>query len=181
MRSASTSIDTASSSMIDAAVLAEAERHRDVQPLLRHLLRLPRDRQVHLDAALQHRRRHHEDDEQHQHHVDQRDHVDLGQAGRDAPAAAAAPADFGSADLRHGTLRHGLREVPFGDVQELEREVVHLRRVDLHLRREVVVEVDRGNGREQADRRRDERFGNAGRDDGEIGRALRADVEERRP
>ena len=53
-----------------------------------------------------------------------------------------------------------LGEVPFRDVQELEREVVHLRRVDLHLRGEVVVEVDGRNRGEQAERRGDQRFGN---------------------
>ena len=39
----------------------------------------PRDRQVDVDAALDHRRRHHEDDEQHQHHVHQRHDVDFGE------------------------------------------------------------------------------------------------------
>src|SRR5690606_33478754 len=37
-------------------------------------------------------------------------------------------------------------EVALGDVQELEREVVHLRRVGLHLRRQVVVEIDSRDG-----------------------------------
>ena len=42
------------------------------------------------DAGLQHRRGEHEDEQQHQHHVDQRRDVDVGQRGLGADLAAAA-------------------------------------------------------------------------------------------
>ena len=120
--------------------------------------------QLHVEALLHHRRGHHEDDEQHEHHVDERHDVDLRQhastRGRDAPATGA----FSGIDRLQ--LRHAASaEVPLGDVQELEREVVHLRRQELHARCEVVVEIDGGNGREEAGSGRDERVGDAGRDD----------------
>ena len=43
-----------------------------------------------LDAGLQHRRGEHEDEQQHEHDVDQRSDVDLGQRGLGADLAAAA-------------------------------------------------------------------------------------------
>ena len=42
-------------------------------------------RNIDLDARLQHRRRHHKDNEQHQHHIDQRSDVDIGEGGLRAP------------------------------------------------------------------------------------------------
>src|SRR5262245_31998712 len=56
-------------------------------------------------------------------------------------------------DLPVGTRTHlesSLSEVPLGDVQELEGEVIHFGRVLFHFRREVVVEVDRRNRRKEA-------------------------------
>ena len=47
--------------------------------------------QIHVDAALNHRRGDHEDDQQHEHDVDERDDVDFCERRRHAPAAAAAP------------------------------------------------------------------------------------------
>ena len=55
----------------------------------------------------------------------------------DAAAAADRAGDAAAAGLN---FRH-LREVPLGDVQELHREVVHLRREQLHAIRQVVVEA----------------------------------------
>src|SRR4029079_4169832 len=72
-----------------------------------------------------------------------------------------------------------LGEVPLRDVQELEGEIVHLRGEFFHPAREVIVEIHRGNRREQAPRPRDARRGDAGRHDGKAGRSLRADVLER--
>src|SRR5687768_4058354 len=59
----------------------------------------------------------------------------------------------------------GLREVALGDVQELEREVVHLGGEVLHPVREVVVEIHRRDRREEPRRRRNQRFGDTGGDD----------------
>src|SRR5256885_16851022 len=44
----------------------------------------------------------------------------------------------------------GLREIPFTDIQKLEREVVHLRRELLHPRGERVIEVQRRHRGEEA-------------------------------
>src|SRR5262244_1617795 len=52
-----------------------------------------------------------------------------------------------------------LGEVPFCDVQEFHREVVHLRGEQLHAVRQHVVVIDRWNRREETTRRRDQRFG----------------------
>src|SRR5947208_3644965 len=46
-----------------------------------------RSRQVDVDAAIHHGRRQHEDEQEDEHHVDQRDDVDLGQRGADAARA----------------------------------------------------------------------------------------------
>ena len=54
-------------------------RYVDENPFARDVLRTRRDRQSHLDAPLQHGGRDHENDEQDQHHVDERDDVDLGE------------------------------------------------------------------------------------------------------
>ena len=62
-------------------------------------------------------------------------------------------------------------EIAFRDVQELEREVVHLGGEQLHAAREVVVEVDGRNGGEEAGRRRDQRLGNPRSHDPEVGRS----------
>src|SRR5205807_4543135 len=43
-----------------------------------------------------------------------------------------------------------LREIPLRDIQEFHREIVHLRREQLHALRERIVEVHGGNGGEQA-------------------------------
>src|SRR3954447_13523945 len=72
-------------------------------------------------------------------------------------------------------LRFCLREVPFGDVQELEREIIHLRCEVLHPAGVVIVEIQRRHRGEQAGGGRDQRLGDARRDDAEAGRALRAD------
>ena len=102
---------------VDAMILSVAEGHGDIQALAGHLLRLSRHRQVDLDAALQHRRRHHEDDEQHEHHVHERDDVDLGEARRDAaPTAPAAP------DFRH---RHDFRHALLSSSLASHRRVYH--------------------------------------------------------
>src|SRR4029079_3135999 len=57
-----------------------------------------------------------------------------------------------------------LGEVPLGDVQELEREVVHFGGELLHAVREVIVEIHRGNCREEARGGRNQRIGDARRD-----------------
>src|SRR5687768_3176410 len=61
-----------------------------------------------------------------------------------------------------------LREVPFGDIQKLEREVIQVGRVSLYLRREVVIGHHRGNGGKQPRRRRNERVRDAGTDGGKV-------------
>src|SRR5688572_5076093 len=157
----------------DTTVVAERERHVHEQALAGNLLRAARLRQVHFDAALEHRCGHHEDDEQHEHHVYERDHVDLGQSRRDTTAAAAAvaPGRY-RLDFRH---RSSSGEVPLGDVQELQRKVVQIRRVSLHLGGEVVVGHHGGNRREQARGRRNQRIGDAGTDGREVRRAGQAD------
>ena len=86
--------------------------------------------QVDLDAALQHRRRHHEDDEQHEHDVHERNDVDLRQRG--GHATAAGPVAAAGRGCREEPSARVLGEVALGDVQELEGEVVHLRREALH-------------------------------------------------
>ena len=68
--------------------LADRVGHRDLDALAGDRRRARATRQLHVDAALDHRRRHHEDDEQHEHDVDQRDDVDLGERRRHAAAAA---------------------------------------------------------------------------------------------
>src|SRR2546425_6304278 len=64
-----------------------------------------------------------------------------------------------------------LGKVPFCDVQKLHGEVVHFRREDLHTVRQHVVVDHRGNGRNQAAGRRDQRVGNRPRHDAEVCRA----------
>ena len=136
-----------------------------------------RHRQVDVDAALDHRRRHHEDDEQHQHHVHHRHDVDFGQRARPRGGAGARPAgDRRSSPVwTLGTLG----EVPFGDVQELHREIVHLRREQLHALRQTGCRKHGRNRRDQTARRRHERVGDAGRDDAEVGRSGLRDAFER--
>ena len=68
-------------------VLTIRQRQRDVHRFCADGLTSPCDRELNLQPTLHHRCRHHEDDEQHQHHVDERHHVDLGERGRRAPAA----------------------------------------------------------------------------------------------
>src|SRR6516165_784198 len=53
-----------------------------------------------------------------------------------------------------------LRKVPFCDVQEFHREVVHLRREHFDVMRQAVVVDDGWNRRDQSEGRRDERIGN---------------------
>src|ERR1051326_6528526 len=64
-----------------------------------------------------------------------------------------------------------LGEIPLGDVQELHREVVHLRGKVLHAIRQMVVENHSRNRRKETQRRRDERFRDARRDRAEVRRA----------
>src|SRR5688572_331596 len=86
-----------------AAVFSEAFRHVHEDSFARDLVRLSRLRQFHFHAALQHRRGDHEDDQQHEHHVDERDDVDLGKGRPQAPAALvpAAGVRRGSNNFRH--------------------------------------------------------------------------------
>src|SRR5215467_11838681 len=53
-----------------------------------------------------------------------------------------------------------LGEVPFCDVEEFHREVVHLRREQLHVVRQAVVVNDGRNGGDQPECRRNKGFGN---------------------
>src|SRR6516165_7174541 len=55
-------------------------------------------------------------------------------------------------------------EIPLGDVQELHREVVHLRREQLHALGQHVVVEHRRDRREQAARGGDQRVGDRTRD-----------------
>src|SRR6266542_2093069 len=51
-----------------------------------------------------------------------------------------------------------LRKIPLRNIQELEREIIHVRREVLHAVREVVVEVHRRDGREEPCRRGNQRL-----------------------
>src|SRR5258706_16482458 len=68
-----------------------------------------------------------------------------------------------------------LGEIPFCDVQELHREVVHLRGKHLHAVREQVVVDDRRNGRDETGRRGHERIRNRTRHHAEAGRSALRD------
>ena len=73
-----------------------------------------------------------------------------------------------------------MADVALDDVDEVLREAFHFDRHFADLAREMVVGDDRGNGGADAGRRRDQRFGNAGSDDGEIrGAAMRRCFETR--
>ena len=89
--------ESRSLSEVDDAVLRDRSTGTSTNDALAGDLRCDaaRDRQVHVDAALHHRRGDHEDDQQHEHHVDQRHDVDLGErasarAGRGRTAGAGA-------------------------------------------------------------------------------------------
>ena len=88
---------------LDRSRPAEIGRHGHVDRLRGHGRGLPRLRQVHLQALLHHRRGHHEDDEQHEHHVDERHDIDLGQRRRH-PRAAPATRPVGAGCLMN--FRH---------------------------------------------------------------------------
>src|SRR5215470_14132751 len=61
-----------------------------------------------------------------------------------------------------------LRKVPFCDVQELHREIVHFRREHLHVLRQPVVIDDGRNGSDQTAGRRDQRIGDRPRHNGQV-------------
>src|SRR5437879_148472 len=88
------------------ALVVEVERavlcHREDHALLDRGRPGGRARQIHVDAAVHHRRREHEDQEQDEHDVHQRDDVDLGEARPDAARAAGRP----------GAKRHLSRAAP---------------------------------------------------------------------
>src|SRR5687768_8715663 len=72
-----------------------------------------------------------------------------------------------------------LQEVPLHDVEVVARERLDLALEDPQLAQEVVIGCHGRDGRDEADRGRDQRLGDAGRDDGEARALLRADVQER--
>ena len=88
-----------------------------------------------------------------------------------AMACAAAPAATGI--RRHWWRRPcaTLPETALGQVEELEREIVHAGAQFADQVAEVVIEDGRGDGGEQADRGGDQRLGDAGRDGLEAGGA----------
>src|SRR5262245_36757594 len=74
---------------------------------------------------------------------------------------------------------HRPEQAALDHVGQLEREVVHLGGPVTDLVHEVVVADDRRDGRRQAEEGGDERFRDAGRDDGQARRRLPADLVER--
>ena len=68
--------------------------------------------------------------------------------------------------------RFGAIEVAAGDAQDFRRSVGAKRLVAGNAARKHIVDDDRRNGGEQAERSGEQRFGDAGRDDGEIGGVL---------
>ena len=137
-----------SSSHIDAVILPVAERHRDIEALLGILCvcratgRLTSTPRCNIGAAT----------------MKMMSSTSITSTSGTTLISARLVDDASSAARRvrpppgSASPSASLGEVPLGDVQELEREVVHLRRVRLHLRGEVVIEVDGRNRREQARR-----------------------------
>src|SRR5688572_5151539 len=72
-----------------------------------------------------------------------------------------------------------LREVPFGDVQKFQGEVVQVRGVPLYLGREVVVGEHRRDRREESGSSRNQRIGDARADGRQVRRAGESDALER--
>ena len=122
------------------------------------------------DAGLQHRRGEHEDEQQHEHHIDQRCDVDLGECGLGASCAKRRPWLEGPPSwlLRlwgnggwhdHGGVLDG--------VEQLAAEVVHARGELAQPRGELVVADNSRDGDDQAGGGGDERLGDAGSDSAE--------------
>jgi hypothetical protein len=79
--------------------------------------------------------------------------------------------------MSSAALTFGTCEVPFCDIQEFHREIVHLRCKDFHaVRQQVVLIAQVGNRREQPACRRDERVGDRPRDDAKVRRTGLRDV-----
>ena len=76
---------------LNGVIGPEAERDGHEDAFLADRVGPARLRQVHVEAALHHRRRYHEDNQQHEHHVDQWDDVDLGEGRSNARAAPPPP------------------------------------------------------------------------------------------
>ena len=107
---------------------------------------------IHFNPGLQHRRRHHKDDEQHQHHVDQRRDVDIGERSLSSPIGCGkrhlAP-PFGPGHL----IGRRLRLLTLHRVQHLEREVIAARSKLADRSANQVISNDGGDGRRQVRRR----------------------------
>ena len=131
-----------------------------------------RDRQVDRDVDRRQRRRHHEDDQQHQHHVDERGDVDLVRFGEivvavvetDAPCATPPRRSFGAAAPRSRS-RDTSRSTAAA-ASPTKRPAAG------GLAREHIVDDHRRDRRDEPHRGREQRLGDAGRDDREV-RGLR--------
>ena len=124
-------------------------------PLFGSSGRRVRGRQLHVDAALHHRRGDHEDHHEQHHHVDETYDVDLGVERRAFPATA---------------MRHAVLDPPFPNHQrdQLRSEPLELAVEAVHPVREDVVPENRRNGHRERRRRCHERISNT--------RGYRADV-----
>ena len=125
-------------------------------------------RQLDRHADGEQRRRHHEDDEQHEHDVDDRRHVDLAHRRparrRRRPPLLAACLDRSA----HGSAPH--IDLARQDGRELVGEAFQPRCPGVPASLiEFIVENDRGDGGEQAERGGEQRLGDAGRDHREVG------------
>src|ERR1039457_4063788 len=77
------------------------------------------------------------------------------------------------------TTPHHLREIPLGQIDELEREIFHSRALLAHLPHEVVVEDQGGDRGGEACRGVHESLGDSGRHRGDRGRSRVPDRAER--
>ena len=160
------------------AIGLDGEKHRLVRPLLP--LRGGRTGRFDRDIDGRERRRDHEDDQQHQDHVDERRDVDLvglreivavvpepDRHGATPPRAAAR--DIGALMRSQSRLTSRITSAE----PSAEQRAIAADRA-----REHVVDHHRGNGGEQAERGREQRFGDAGRDHREVGGVRVRDADE---
>ena len=112
----------------DHAILAERSRDVDEHALALNRAGANGRRQIDIDAALEQRRGHHEDDEQHQHHVDERDDIDLGERAGDAAASTPARSVSGcglnfwhQVKFRSAMLRNSIAKSSMSDAKSFTR------------------------------------------------------------
>jgi len=128
---------------------------------------------VHFDAGLQYRRGHHENDEQHQHHIDQRRDVDVGEGGLGASVGGSEGHQRRASVT--GNFMLALDRLSFNQVEHLQREVVIARRHFANGANDEVVGDHRRNGCSQAGSGGNQSFGNSRGDRAQSCRASRAE------